>query len=110
MKKKKKRSSLGTRADSPKPLPFRKTFGYRFLIITIVFVLLGVGAFSWIISTHHHQSVFLWIMVGLFLTGYVLTIILVEAMVLERQGNLNKAYLKQKWHDFRQGFTHFFKD
>ena len=105
-KKKKKKSS--PKVIEKQEVPFRKTGLYRFLVITLVFALIGVGAFSWIVGSGAN-SVFLWVMVGVFIAAYLATLIVVHLMVLRGQGNLNREYFKARWHSFWQAFGSFFK-
>ena len=104
--KKKKRK---VEAVQEKKKPFRKRFAYRFLIITLLFLVLGTAAFSWIINSHAIRDWVIWMLGGIFLFIYLLTLVLAEVMVLQRDGNLNKEYLKGRWVAFWKAFANFFR-
>lgn len=95
-KKKKKQKPVSTRAETK---PFRKTRGYRFLVITLAFLMLGLAAFSWIVSANG-VNWFTWVMLAVFVVTYIASLFAVEILVLRSQGKLNATAFKEGWHRF----------
>lgn len=95
-KKKKKQKSFSTRV---KTKPFRKTRGYRFLVITLAFLMLGLAAFSWIVSANG-VNWFTWVMLAVFVVAYIASLFAVEILILRSQGKLNATAFKEGWHRF----------
>lgn len=95
-KKKKKQKSVSVRAETK---PFRKTRGYRFLVITLAFLMLGLAAFSWIVSANG-VNWFTWVMLAVFVVAYIASLFAVEILILRSQGKLNATAFKEGWHRF----------
>lgn len=95
-KKKKKQKSVPARAETK---PFRKTRGYRFLVITLAFLMLGLAAFSWIVSANG-VNWFTWVMLAVFVVAYIASLFAVEILILRSQGKLNATAFKEGWHRF----------
>lgn len=95
-KKKKKQKPVSTRAETK---PFRKTRGYRFLVITLAFLMLGLAAFSWIVSANG-VNWFTWVMLAVFVVAYIASLFAVEILILRSQGKLNATAFKEGWHRF----------
>lgn len=109
MSAKKKRKKQRQVREKEVAKPFRKTSGYRFLVITILFLVLGTAAFSWLVASNAVRGWVIWVMGGFFLLAYLITLLLAEAMALEKEGNLNKEYLKGRWVAFWKAFVSIFK-
>lgn len=105
-KKKKKNTPTEPRKTNEK---FTKTKTYRFLMITLLYIVLGTAAFSWLVGGMGQRGPIIYILGGVFLLAYLLTIVMTEVLVLEKQGNLNKAYFAESWKRFKNGFKDFFK-
>ena len=95
-KKKKKQNLVSKKVETK---PFRKTRGYRFLVITLAFVMLGLAAFSWIVSANG-VNWFTWVMLAVFVVAYISSLFAVEILILRSQGKLNATAFKEGWHRF----------